>query len=77
MNIITRPKELRGIEGRVKVEKISRRSILEGLGVLGGLVLAAPVMSRQAFSWPSHPMEPLRSWRTVPKWERVSGPACP
>ena len=50
MNIITRPKELRGIEGRVKVEKISRRSILKGLGVVGGLVLAAPVMSRQAFA---------------------------
>jgi isoquinoline 1-oxidoreductase beta subunit len=50
MNIITHPDKLRGIEGRVKVEKISRRSVLKGLGIAGGLVLAAPVMSRQAFA---------------------------
>jgi isoquinoline 1-oxidoreductase beta subunit len=50
MNIITRPDRIRGIEGRIKVEKISRRSILKGLGIAGGLVLAAPVMSRQAFA---------------------------
>src|SRR6266571_1601267 len=50
MNIITRPDRLRGIEDRVTVEKISRRSILKGLGIAGGLVLAAPVMSRQAFA---------------------------
>ena len=50
MNIITSPERLRGIEGRIKVEKISRRSVLKGLGIAGGLVLAAPVMSRQAFA---------------------------
>jgi len=50
MNIIARPDRLRGIESRVKVEKISRRAILQGLGIAGGLVLAAPVMSRQAFA---------------------------
>src|ERR1700704_1892424 len=50
MNIITSPNKLRGIEGRIRVEKVSRRSILKGLGIAGGLVLAAPVMSRQAFA---------------------------
>ena len=48
MNIITNPKTFRGFETRIKVEKISRRSILKGLGVTGGLVLAAPLMSRRA-----------------------------
>ena len=50
MNIITNPERLRGFERHIKVEKISRRSILRGLGITGGLVLAAPVMSRQAFA---------------------------
>jgi isoquinoline 1-oxidoreductase beta subunit len=54
MNIITRPDfpadRLTGIEDRVTVEKISRRTVLKGLGIAGGLVLAAPVMSRQAFA---------------------------
>ena len=50
MNIITSPDKFRGIEGRIKVENVSRRSILKGLGIAGGLVLAAPVMSRQAFA---------------------------
>ena len=50
MNIITHPDRLRGIEARIKVEKISRRSVLKSLGIAGGLVLAAPVMSRQAFA---------------------------
>src|SRR3954453_5140750 len=50
MNIITNPGKLRGFERHIKVEKISRRSILKGLGIAGGLVLAAPVMSRQAFA---------------------------
>jgi isoquinoline 1-oxidoreductase subunit beta len=50
MNIITNPNKLRGFEGRIKVENVSRRSILKGLGIAGGLVLAAPVMSRQAFA---------------------------
>ncbi len=50
MNIITRPNKLRGIEGRIRIEKISRRSVLQGLGIAGGLVLAAPVTSRRAFA---------------------------
>lgn len=50
MNIITHPDRLRGFERHIKVEKISRRNILKGLGITGGLVLAAPVMSRQAFA---------------------------
>jgi isoquinoline 1-oxidoreductase subunit beta len=54
MNIITPLDRLHdrlgGIEDRVTVEKISRRGILKGLGIAGGLVLAAPVMSRQALA---------------------------
>src|SRR5258708_8528446 len=50
MNIITNPEKLRGFERNIKVEKISRRSVLRGLGIAGGLVLAAPLMSRQAFA---------------------------
>jgi isoquinoline 1-oxidoreductase subunit beta len=50
MNIIANPNELRGFEHRIKVENVSRRSILRGLGIAGGLVLAAPVLSRQAFA---------------------------
>jgi isoquinoline 1-oxidoreductase beta subunit len=50
MNIIANPNKLRGIERRIKVENVSRRSVLKGLGIAGGLVLAAPVMSRQAFA---------------------------
>jgi isoquinoline 1-oxidoreductase subunit beta len=50
MNIFTNPDKLRGIEKRVKVEKISRRTILKSLGITGGLVLAAPVTARQAFA---------------------------
>ena len=50
MNIFTNPDKLRGMEKRVKVEKVSRRTILKSLGITGGLVLAAPVTSRQAFA---------------------------
>ena len=50
MNIIARSDRLGSIEDRAAVEKVSRRSILKGLGIAGGLVLAAPVMSRQAFA---------------------------
>jgi isoquinoline 1-oxidoreductase beta subunit len=50
MNIITRPDDLSGSGHRIRIEKISRRSVLKGLGIAGGLVLAAPVMSRQAFA---------------------------
>src|SRR5262252_4515052 len=53
MNIITNPKKLRGFEQSiraVRVEKISRRSVLQGLGIAGSFVLAAPVISRPAFA---------------------------
>src|SRR5258708_39863935 len=50
MNIITSPNKLRGIERRIKVENVSRRTILKALGIAGGLVLAEPLMSRQAFA---------------------------
>ena len=50
MNIATNPKKLRGFERYVKVDNVSRRSILKGLGLAGGFVLAAPVMSRPAFA---------------------------
>jgi len=48
MNIIT----TRGFEQSIRairVENVSRRSVLKGLGI-GGFVLAAPVMSRPAFA---------------------------
>ncbi|TPQ41892.1 twin-arginine translocation pathway signal protein [Bradyrhizobium guangdongense] len=51
MNFIENPKKLRGFEKHVRIEKVSRRSILKGLGITGGFVLAAPVMSRQAFAY--------------------------
>jgi isoquinoline 1-oxidoreductase beta subunit len=50
MNIITNPKKLRGFERYVKVDNVSRRSILKGLGLAGGFVLAAPVMSRPSLA---------------------------
>ena len=53
MNIITNPKKLRGFEESIraiKVENVSRRGVLKGLGIAGGFVLAAPVMSRHAFA---------------------------
>src|SRR5690349_22709125 len=50
MNILTNPKRLRGFERHVKVDNVSRRSILKGLGLAGGFVLAAPVMSRPALA---------------------------
>ena len=50
MNILTNPDKLRGMEARVKVEKVSRRSVLKSLGIAAGFVLAAPMMSRQAFA---------------------------
>src|SRR5262245_53652380 len=51
MNFIDNPGKLRGFERHVRIEKVSRRSILKGLGITGGFVLAAPVMSRTAFAY--------------------------
>ena len=50
MNILSNPKKLRGFERYVKVDNVSRRSILKGLGLAGGFVLAAPVMTRPGFA---------------------------
>jgi len=51
MNIIAAPPRLRGFERHViKVENVSRRSILKGLGIAGSFVLAAPIMSRPALA---------------------------
>ena len=46
MNFIPNPGKI----DRIKVENVSRRGVLKGLGIVGGLVLAAPVMSRQAMA---------------------------
>jgi isoquinoline 1-oxidoreductase beta subunit len=46
MNILTNPNELQ----RIEIENVSRRRVLKGLGIAGGLVLAAPLMSRQALA---------------------------
>jgi isoquinoline 1-oxidoreductase beta subunit len=54
MNILTNPKKLRGFEQSIrpiKIENVSRRSILKGLGITGGFVLAAPVLGRPAFAY--------------------------
>jgi isoquinoline 1-oxidoreductase subunit beta len=53
MNIITNPNKLRGFEKSIRpnrVENLSRRRVLKGLGLVGSFVLAAPVMSRSAFA---------------------------
>jgi isoquinoline 1-oxidoreductase beta subunit len=47
MNIITNPNKLHSI----KVENVSRRGVLKGLGIAAGFVLAVPVMSRQAMAY--------------------------
>src|SRR5437868_10578217 len=51
MNILTNPNKLRGFERHIKVENVSRRSILKGLGLAGGFRLAAPVMARTALAY--------------------------
>jgi isoquinoline 1-oxidoreductase beta subunit len=51
MNFIDTPAKLRGFEKSIGVEKVSRRRVLKGLGITGTFVLAAPVMSRQAFAY--------------------------
>ncbi|RZN31944.1 molybdopterin cofactor-binding domain-containing protein [Bradyrhizobium sp. Leo121] len=51
MNILINPTKRRGFEKHIKVENVSRRSILKGLGLAGGFVLAAPVMTRTAFAY--------------------------
>ena len=50
MNIFANPNKLRGFERSIKVENVSRRGILKGLGLAGTFVLAAPLMSRSAFA---------------------------
>ena len=50
MNIIANPSKFRGFERSIKVENVSRRGILKGLGLAGSFVLAAPLMSRSALA---------------------------
>jgi isoquinoline 1-oxidoreductase beta subunit len=50
MNINTSPTNLRGFERSIKVENLSRRGILKGLGLAGSFVLAAPLMTRSALA---------------------------
>ena len=50
MNIIANPGRFRGFERSIRVENLSRRSILKGLGLAGSFVLAAPLMSRSALA---------------------------
>jgi isoquinoline 1-oxidoreductase subunit beta len=50
MNINANPTKFRGFEQSIKVENLSRRGILKGLGLAGSFVLAAPLMSRSAFA---------------------------
>ena len=50
MNIFANPNKPRGFERSIKVENLSRRGILKGLGLAGSFVLAAPLMSRSAFA---------------------------
>jgi len=51
MNIIANPHKLRGFEKHIRVDNVSRRTILKRLGIAGAFVLAAPVMSRTAFAY--------------------------
>src|SRR3569833_437285 len=51
MNIMTSSNKLRGFEKAIKVENISRRNILKGLGLAGSFVLAAPILSRPSFAY--------------------------
>ncbi|HZR85848.1 MAG TPA: molybdopterin cofactor-binding domain-containing protein [Bradyrhizobium sp.] len=53
MNILSSPKKLRGFEQSIRpiaIQNVSRRSMLKALGIAGGFVLAAPIMSRPAFA---------------------------
>ena len=50
MNIIVKPDKFEKTEKHARVENVSRRTILKGLGIAGGLVLAAPLTSRKAFA---------------------------
>ena len=50
MNILANPNRFRGFERSIKIENISRRGILKGLGIAGSFVLAAPLMSRSALA---------------------------
>jgi isoquinoline 1-oxidoreductase beta subunit len=43
-------RSLRGFRRHLGVENVSRRSIVKGLGIAGGFVLAAPLLSRPAFA---------------------------
>ena len=50
MNIMSDTKSLRGFQRHLRVENVSRRSVVKALGLSGGFVLAAPVLSRPALA---------------------------
>src|SRR5690242_5430066 len=50
MNIMSDTKSLRGFQRHVGVQNVSRRSVVKALGLAGGFVLAAPVLSRPAMA---------------------------
>ncbi|MBV8922130.1 xanthine dehydrogenase family protein molybdopterin-binding subunit [Bradyrhizobium sp.] len=50
MNIMTDSKSLRGFQKHIGIENVSRRSVVKALGLAGGFVLAAPVLSRPALA---------------------------
>ncbi|WP_316198854.1 MULTISPECIES: xanthine dehydrogenase family protein molybdopterin-binding subunit [unclassified Bradyrhizobium] len=51
MNFIASSNKPRGFEKAIRVENVSRRNILKGLGLAGSFVLAAPILSRPAFAY--------------------------
>ncbi|WP_407159763.1 molybdopterin cofactor-binding domain-containing protein [Bradyrhizobium sp. STM 3557] len=51
MNIMTNSNKLRGFEKAIRVENVSRRSVLKSLGLAGSFVLAAPILSRPSFAY--------------------------
>jgi isoquinoline 1-oxidoreductase subunit beta len=51
MNIMANLDGRRGFQRYLRVENVSRRSIVKGLGIAGGFVLAAPLLSRPSFAY--------------------------
>ena len=50
MNIMANSNSLRGFQRHLRVENVSRRSIVKSLGIAGGFVLAAPLLSSPSFA---------------------------
>ena len=58
MNVILNPDKLGSVETRSRVENVSRRTILKGLGIAGGLVavfvagvVAGMLIGREGWRW--------------------------